>query len=50
MWARLRSVDEGIPLKNSHSLNVPLGPPSALAPLSEITTMRVLSIWPDSSR
>ena len=44
------SVVSATPLKNRHSLNVPFGPPSPLAPLSETTTMIVLSSWPDSSR
>ncbi len=50
MWGRVVAVVSGTPLKNRHSLKLPLGPPSPLAPLSETTTIRVLSIWPDSCR
>jgi hypothetical protein len=37
-------------LKNFTSFTEPFGPPSPLAPLSEITTTMVLSSWPDSSK
>jgi len=50
MWGSVVSVVSGTPLKNRHSLNEPLGPPSPLAPLSDTTMIRVLSISPDSSR
>lgn len=35
MCSKDSSVGVGTPLKKRHSLNVPLGPPSPLAPLSE---------------
>ena len=50
MWGRVASVVSATPLKNRHSLKLPFGPPSPLAPLSEMTTIRVLSSWSDSSR
>ena len=40
----------GTPLKKLFSLTEPLGPPSPDAPLSEMTTMSVLSSCPDFSR
>jgi hypothetical protein len=42
----LSSSRSGTKLKNSDSLNVPAGPPSALAPLSEMATTIVLSSSP----
>ena len=50
MCGSVASVVSGTPLKKRHSLNEPLGPPSPLAPLSEVTTTMVLSSWPDASR
>ena len=50
MCSRDSDVGVGTPLKKRHSLNVPLGPPSPLAPLSETTTMIVLSSSPLDSR
>jgi hypothetical protein len=50
MCSSVSSVGVGMPLKKRHSLNVPFGPPSPLAPLSETTTMIVLSSSPDDSR
>ena len=40
----------GIALKNLFSLTDPFGPPSPEAPLSDTSTMIVLSSWPVSSR
>ena len=37
------SIESGMPLKNLFSLTEPFGPPSPLAPLSETSTMIVLS-------
>ena len=50
MAARLSSSDSGALLKNCASFVVPVGPPSALAPLSEITMTMVLSSCPCSRR
>ena len=44
MWGKVVSAVSGTPLKNRHSLKLPLGPPSPLAPLSDTTTISVLSI------
>ena len=35
MWGNVVSAVSGTPLKNRHSLKLPLGPPSPLAPLSD---------------
>jgi hypothetical protein len=50
MWGIVTSVESAMPLKNRHSLKLPFGPPSPLPPLSEVTTIKVLSSSPDSSR
>ena len=47
MTFRLSSTGSGQLLKNCASLVVPVTPPSALAPLSEITMINVLSSSPD---
>src|SRR4051812_39447755 len=44
MRARLSSSDSWALLKNCASFVVPVGPPSALAPLSEMTIERVLGL------
>ena len=49
MRARFSSKLSGTPLKNSISLNEPLTPPSADAPLSEMTMTSVLSSSPSCS-
>ena len=46
MTFRPSSTVSGQLLKNWASLVVPVTPPSALAPLSEITMISVLSSWP----
>ncbi len=43
MCSSVVSVESAMPLKKRHSLNEPFGPPSPLAPLSETTTISVLS-------
>ena len=50
MAFRFSSTESTTPLKNFISLTVPFGPPSPLAPLSEIMTKMVLSSVPVSSR
>jgi hypothetical protein len=50
MAARFCSSDSGTKLKNWFSLTDPVGPPSALAPLSDRTMIRVLSNSPSSRR
>ena len=48
--ARFSSIESGIPFANFISLTDPSGPPSPLAPLSEITITIVFSRCPVSSR
>jgi hypothetical protein len=50
MCARFSSTLGSIRLANRFSLNEPNGPPSELAPLSEVRKIRVLSSSPISSR
>ena len=50
MCSSVMSVESAMPLKKRHSLKEPFGPPSPLAPLSEMTTTIVFSSCPDSSR
>jgi len=50
MAARFCSRFSGTLLKNLPSFTEPVGPPSELAPLSEITMNRVLSYSPISLR